>query len=116
MSAMQQTTTLAHLFKALSEPIRIRIMVLLLTHDELCVCEIMDSMQASQSVISRHLAYLRHQQLVTTRRTSVWIYYQIPNEKRSELNLLFKFIAQSIKDNPEVHQDLNQINFNRVCD
>jgi len=113
---MQQTTTLAHLFKALSEPIRIRIMALLLAHDELCVCEIMDGMQVSQSVISRHLAYLRHQQLVMTRRTSTWIYYKIPDEKRDELQLLFAFVLQSTKDNQEIHTDLSHINVNRVCD
>jgi len=36
-----------------------------------------DSLDLSQSVVSRHLAYLRNHQLVSTRRDGVWVYYQI---------------------------------------
>ena len=67
----------ANLFKSLSEPVRLRILYLLLEHDELCVCDIVTSLELSQSVVSRHLAYLRNSGLVNTRREGVWIYYQL---------------------------------------
>ena len=67
----------ANLFKSLSEPVRLRILYLLLEHDELCVCDIVNSLELSQSVVSRHLAYLRNSGLVNTRREGVWIYYQL---------------------------------------
>ena len=67
----------AALFKALSEPVRLRIVHLLLDKGELCVCDIVDTLELSQSVISRHLAYLRNSGLLDTRREGVWIYYQV---------------------------------------
>ena len=68
---------LAAVFKALSEPVRLRILYLMLQRGELCVCDIVDSLDLPQSVVSRHLAYLRNHQLVSTRRDGVWVYYQI---------------------------------------
>ncbi len=67
----------AILFKALSEPVRLRIVHLLLDKSELCVCDIVDTLGLSQSVVSRHLAYLRNAGLLDTRREGVWVYYQI---------------------------------------
>jgi len=67
----------AALFKALSEPVRLRIIYVMLQRGELCVCDIVDSLELSQSVVSRHLAYLRNNGLVSTRRDGVWIYYEL---------------------------------------
>lgn len=67
----------ANLFKALSEPVRLRIVSLLLRRGELCVCDIVDALELPQSVVSRHLAYLRNNNLVETRREGVWVYYQL---------------------------------------
>jgi ArsR family transcriptional regulator len=46
-------------------------------HSELCVCELTYAIGVSQPHISRHLAQLREQGLVTDRRASTWIYYRI---------------------------------------
>lgn len=67
----------ANFFKSLSEPVRLRILYLLLERGELCVCDIVSSLELSQSVVSRHLASLRNSGLVDTRREGVWIYYQL---------------------------------------
>ena len=67
----------ASLFKSLSEPVRLRILYLLLQKGELCVCDIVDALELSQSVVSRHLAYLRNGGLLNTRREGVWVYYEI---------------------------------------
>lgn len=72
-----EITDYATLFKALSEPVRLRILHLLLEKSELCVCDIVDTLELSQSVVSRHLAYLRNAGLLSTRREGVWIYYQV---------------------------------------
>lgn len=71
------TDEYASLFKCLSEPVRLRILFLLLDKGELCVCDIVDTLGLSQSVVSRHLAYLRNNGLLSTRREGVWIYYQV---------------------------------------
>jgi len=81
----------ANLFKSLSEPVRLRILYLLLERGELCVCDIVNSLELSQSVVSRHLAYLRNSGLVNTRREGVWIYYQLIDNCTFIAQLLAQF-------------------------
>lgn len=64
-------------FKVLSEPVRVRILYLILERGELCVCDIVLALDLSQSVVSRHLAYMRNSGLVSARREGVWMYYQL---------------------------------------
>jgi len=68
------TESLAALFKTLSEPVRLRITYLLLKEGELCVCDLVETLALSQSVVSRHLAYLRNNGLVSTRREGLLQY------------------------------------------
>jgi ArsR family transcriptional regulator, arsenate/arsenite/antimonite-responsive transcriptional repressor len=64
------------LYKALSEEMRLRILMLL-THGELCVCDLMAIFEEPQSKISRHLAYLKHSGLVSSKRVGTWMHYSI---------------------------------------
>lgn len=64
-------------FGALAHDTRLRTLMLLSQHSELCVCELTYAIGVSQPHISRHLAQLREQGLVTDRRASTWIYYRI---------------------------------------
>ncbi len=66
--------------KALADPTRVRIL-LLLRQSELCVCELCDALDASQSTLSSHLQQLRHANLVTTRRDGKWMYYGFAPEQ-----------------------------------
>ncbi len=70
------TDQLASYFKALSEPVRLRILNLLMQKGELCVCDIVEALMLPQSLISRHLAYLKKHRLVTSRRQGNWQYYE----------------------------------------
>lgn len=65
------------LFAALSNETRLRCISLLLSHGELCVCELTEVVGVAQPNVSRHLAQLREAGLVTDRRDSQWIYYRI---------------------------------------
>ena len=96
---------LASLFKALSEPIRIRILVLLLQKGELCVCDLVEILALSQSVISRHLAYLRNNNIVIARREGVWMHYQLSAYAQTNLMPLLNFIQQSTVDNKLIQAD-----------
>jgi ArsR family transcriptional regulator len=63
--------------KALADETRLRIFSLL-TRQELCVCEIEDMLNLSQSLVSNHLAVLRQAGLVKARRDAEdarWIFY-----------------------------------------
>lgn len=88
---MMNVSEFTNLFKSLSEPVRLRILYLLLERGELCVCDIVDSLGLSQSVVSRHLAYLRSGRLVETRREGVWVYYQLANNDGFTRELLGQF-------------------------
>ena len=65
------------LFAALAHDTRLRCLVLLMKHDELCVCELTHAIGAAQPHISRHLAQLRELGLVSDRREGLWIHYRI---------------------------------------
>ena len=96
------------LFKSLSEPVRLRILYLLLEKDELCVCELVEALSLSQGVVSRHLAYLRNTNLLNTRKDGIWVYYQLAdnNPMINELMSLFKHHGKQSKT---LKSDLNQL-------
>jgi len=71
---------LAQIIKALSDPIRLRIILLLQAEGELCVCDLMAVLKLPQSTVSRHLAYLKRSCWVDTRREGVWMYYTLCRE------------------------------------
>jgi ArsR family transcriptional regulator len=67
----------AQFFKALSDESRLKILWLLFNHRELCVCDIVEALEITQSKASRHLIALRHAGLVTDRKEGLWSYYQL---------------------------------------
>jgi ArsR family transcriptional regulator len=71
---------LAQTMKALSDPIRIRIILLLQSYGELCVCDLMDVLKLPQSTVSRHLAYLKRSCWVDIRRDGLWMHYSLSRE------------------------------------
>jgi ArsR family transcriptional regulator len=76
-SMNMKMTDAAELFKALGEPIRLRLAHLLVAAkgQELCNCEFVDALEEPQSNISRHLKILAQAGLVHERRDGRWIYY-----------------------------------------
>jgi ArsR family transcriptional regulator, arsenate/arsenite/antimonite-responsive transcriptional repressor len=68
---------LAMVFQALSDETRLQMLALLLREKELCVCDVMEVLQISQSKASRHLRFLFLAGLVQDRREAVWVHYRI---------------------------------------
>lgn len=66
-----------HIFKAMLEPIRRDILLMLYQVDELCVCDIEATLKQPQPKVSRHLAYLRQHHLVVTRKQGKWVHYRL---------------------------------------
>lgn len=72
------TEDLGALLRALGDDTRLRIFTLL-AKAELCVCEIEDVLDLSQSLVSNHLAVLRRAGLVVSRRDAEdarWVFYR----------------------------------------
>jgi len=108
-----ETIQLASLFKSLSEPVRLRILSLLLESEEICVCELVDTLKLPQSVVSRHLAYLRNNHLVTAKREGAWMYYQLNQTSGIDMTMLFQFINRCVETIPEMQND--RINLKANC-
>lgn len=101
-------------FKCLSEPVRIRLLVLLYHFESLCVCELVDGLELPQSVVSRHLAYLRKNLLLKTSRSSQWVFYAL-NTEHHRYHILQVYLQQLI-DEGDVESDIQSMNqVNRVC-
>ena len=62
--------------KAVAEPIRWRILEQL-SEEELCVCHLVEALDAPQPLISHHLKVLRDAGLVDTERHRYWTYYRL---------------------------------------
>jgi ArsR family transcriptional regulator len=67
---------LARTFKALADPTRLRILNLLLVRPA-CVCELQAVLALPQSLLSRHLAYLRNAELVEDERQGMRVFYHL---------------------------------------
>ena len=63
-------------FHALSDPLRLEVIELLKTQ-ELCVCDLCDRLNVSQSKLSFHLKTLKEAKLISPRQQGRWIYYRI---------------------------------------
>lgn len=68
------------LFRALSDETRLRCVMLVLQHDELCVCNMTEALNLSQPKISRHLATLKAARVLQDRREGVWVHYRLHRE------------------------------------
>lgn len=74
-----RTGELAAMFKALGDPVRLRLMSLIASHPggEACVCDISGSFDLSQPTISHHLKVLRTAGLLECERRATWVYYRV---------------------------------------
>ncbi len=87
-----------NIFKALSDPTRLRI-TLLLSQGELCVCDLMEILGMPQSTISRHMARLKSAGVVLDRRVGKWVHYNVVEEDHSN-NTWRRLIQDLVTDEP----------------
>jgi len=73
------------MFKALSDPIRLRLLSLIASTAEVCVCDLTDAFDVTGATISHHLRVLREANMVDGERRGTWVYYRV---RREALDLL----------------------------
>ena len=95
----------SHIFKALADETRLRILALLLNEEELCVCDIIGALKLPQSTVSRHLAYLRRTGLVNDRRCGLWMYYSIADAESEFQGGLIRFLKKHLTGFPTTTAD-----------
>jgi ArsR family transcriptional regulator len=74
-----EAAEVAPAFKALGDPVRLRLLSLIAAHEdgEACVCDISGAFELTGPEISHHLRVLREAGLVTSERRATWIYYRV---------------------------------------
>jgi ArsR family transcriptional regulator, arsenate/arsenite/antimonite-responsive transcriptional repressor len=79
---------LAQVFKALADPVRLRLFSLIASYDggEACVCDLTPAFDVSQPTISHHLKVLREAGLIDSERRATWIYYRVQPDVLSRLS------------------------------
>ena len=74
--SIQDSTHICAGFRALSDPLRLKI-IELLRFQELCVCELCEKLDVSQSKLSFHLKNLKEANLIRSRQQGRWMYYSL---------------------------------------
>ena len=93
--------------KALGDPTRVRI-VAALRSGELCVCELVDALDISQSTLSSHLQICRQTGVVTTRKESRWIYYSLSTRYGRLIERIFSDL-QTVGRDEQLRQDARRL-------
>ncbi|QKW07904.1 helix-turn-helix transcriptional regulator [Streptomyces sp. NA04227] len=83
---------LARMFKALSDPVRLRLLSLIASHEggEACVCDLTGPFDVSQPTISHHLKVLREAGVVGSERRGTWVYYRVVPGALARLSALLE--------------------------
>ncbi len=93
------------MFRAFSDPTRLRILHLLLVEKEMCVGDLVAILRVPQPTASRHLSYLRRSGLVRTRKASLWTYYSLLPARNPFHRELLKCLKTCFQDVPDLSQD-----------
>ncbi len=74
-----QAAELSRVFKAMGDPVRLRLLSLIASHEggEACVCDLTGVFDLTGPTISHHLKVLREAGLISGERRGTWIYYRV---------------------------------------
>ncbi len=97
MISGQIVQKLSRRLKAIYDPTRIKILVLLYVRP-CCVCELAAVLSLSQPTISRHLKQLEMEGFVTGKREKSWIIYRLSPERKCCQDLLEIIIQRAMED------------------
>src|SRR5436190_23893955 len=92
------------MFRAFSDPIRLRILHLV-AEGELCVCDLVEILELPQPTVSRHLAYLRRAGLVSAREERSWNFYRLTPARAAFHQKLLECLGTCSHDVPALRSD-----------
>ncbi len=92
---VDQAGDLARMFKALGDPVRLRLLSMITSapDGEVCVCDLTVGFDVSGPTISHHLRVLREAGLVDSERRGTWVYYWPRPENLRQLSALLDAAA-----------------------
>ncbi|HXZ74636.1 MAG TPA: metalloregulator ArsR/SmtB family transcription factor [Streptosporangiaceae bacterium] len=88
----EAATELAATLKALSDPVRLRLLSVVASHEggEACVCDLSTGIELTQPTISHHLKVLRTAGLLDSERRASWVYYRVNRTVLQHLSQLLE--------------------------
>ena len=88
--SLEQAGQVAPLLKALADPVRLRLMSLVASHEggEACICDLTEAFELSPPTISHHMKVLHEAGLVDRDKRGVWVYYRIRPQALARLGTL----------------------------
>lgn len=89
----EQAASIAPMFKALGDPIRLRLTSMIASQPGACVCDLTGAFDVSGPTISHHLCVLREAGLVDCERRTTWVYYWVRPEAVRQLGALLDLSA-----------------------
>jgi len=92
-------STVASTLKALSDPLRLRMLSAIASdpRGESCVCDLAELAEVSQPTVSHHLKVLKDVDVLTSERRGTWVWYKInPNRRRAVTTLLESFAPATV--------------------
>src|SRR5258707_7649290 len=91
----RQAVELAAMFKAMGDPVRLRMLSLIASHPggQACVCDISETFDVSQPTISHHLKLLRLAGLLDCERRGTWVYYWVIPSALQQLSAVLRVEA-----------------------
>ncbi|HCW08133.1 MAG TPA: transcriptional regulator [Cytophagales bacterium] len=84
----------AQIFLACSDTARLRILNLIMTHGEMCITDLENILEFTQTKTSRHLIYLKNSGILTSRKFNQWMFYQIKDEVFEIMTQIFQFLRR----------------------
>ncbi|MEU6040335.1 metalloregulator ArsR/SmtB family transcription factor [Actinomadura sp. NPDC047616] len=86
----EEAAELAPLFKAIGDPVRLRLLSLIACHEggEACVCELTDAFDLTPPTISHHLKVLKQAGLIDSERRGTWVYYWVNPQVLQRLSVI----------------------------
>lgn len=89
----EQAAVVAPMFRALGDPVRLRLMSMIASVPEICVCDLTPAFDLSGPTISHHLKVLREAGLVDAERRGTWVWYRVKPEAFRQLGALLDIPA-----------------------
>jgi ArsR family transcriptional regulator, arsenate/arsenite/antimonite-responsive transcriptional repressor len=106
------------IFKALSDPNRLRILKMLQTKS-LCVCEITDVLQLATSTVSKHLSILKSTGFIIETKDGKWVNYLInPRPSDARISSVLSTLDFWISDDQMIISDkqkVQKVDRNELC-
>ncbi|MGK7394806.1 MAG: ArsR/SmtB family transcription factor [Candidatus Cyclobacteriaceae bacterium M3_2C_046] len=86
----------SQIFKAFSDESRVRILYLLYQNRQMCISDLEQILDFTQSKTSRHLIYLKNSKIVSSKKLNNWVFYYIIDEVYDIISQMFKYLNKDV--------------------